>query len=56
MPEKNITYYAKFTEIPKATLTLDAGVGTLETSVYEMEIGADVSGLSPISCPSRRKG
>lgn len=45
MPEKNITYYAKFTEIPKATLTLDAGVGTLETSVYEMEIGADVSGF-----------
>lgn len=45
MPEKNITYYAKFTEIPKATLTLDAGVGTLETAVYEMEIGADVSGF-----------
>ncbi|HIU59411.1 MAG TPA: InlB B-repeat-containing protein [Candidatus Scatosoma pullistercoris] len=45
MPEKNITYYAKFTEIPKAMLTLDAGVGTLETAVYEMEIGADVSGF-----------
>lgn len=43
MPEQNITYYAKYTEIPRATLTLDAGVGTLETSSYSLEVGANVS-------------
>lgn len=44
MPDRNITYYAKFTELPKAKLSLDAGeVGTLETSEFEVTVGTNVS-------------
>ena len=42
MPAENRTYYAKFTAIKTATLTLDAAGGVLETSVFELEPGEKV--------------
>ena len=44
MPAENRTYYAKFTAIKTATLTLDAAGGVLETSVFELEATGAVFG------------
>lgn len=43
MPEKNTTYYAKFSELPKATLTLDAAQGTLSATSYQLAVGENVA-------------
>ncbi len=46
MPAKSATYYAKWTEAPKAALTLDAGeAGTLENAAYEAYEGQDLFAL-----------
>lgn len=42
MPEENVTYYAKYNEVETATLTLDAGLGSLSTTEYQLEVGTDV--------------
>lgn len=52
MPSNSITYYAKYTEIQYATLTLDAtNYGTLETKTYQVAVGANVAefltGITP---------
>jgi len=53
MPEKDTTYYAKFTEIPSAMLTLDAAQGTIATTSYKIAIGAKVApylqGVTPVA-------
>lgn len=43
MPEKSTTYYAGYTEVPKATLTLDAAQGSIDTTTYQIAIGANVA-------------
>lgn len=52
MPAENRTYYAKFTAIKTATLTLDAAVGVLETSVFELEAGEKVWRIVSQAVPS----
>lgn len=42
MPERDATYYAKWSEAPKATLTLVPGAGTLEKTTYEVYVGTDL--------------
>lgn len=42
MPSENVTYYAKFDKIATATLTLNAGLGTLTQTSFELEVGTDV--------------
>lgn len=43
MPEENVTYYAKFTDLQKATLTLDATeYGSLSTTQYSVVVGTNV--------------
>lgn len=56
MPEGDVTYYAKFTEIPFATLTLDAGVGTLTTGSYRVAVGENVSAFVANITPSVKDG
>lgn len=44
MPDEDITYYAKFSELPTAVLSLDAGEGgTLATSQFEVTVGTNIS-------------
>ena len=52
MPAENRTYYAKFTAIKTATLTLDAAGGVLETSVFELEAGEKVWQIVSQAVPS----
>lgn len=52
MPAENRTYYAKFTAIKTATLTLDAAGGVLETSVFELEAGEKVWRIVSQAVPS----
>lgn len=52
MPAENRTYYAKFTAIKTATLTLDAAGGVLETSVFELEPGEKVWRIVSQAVPS----
>ena len=52
MPAENRTYYAKFTAIKTATLTLDAAGGVLETSVFELEAGEKVWRIASQAVPS----
>lgn len=52
MPAENRTYYAKFTAIKTATLTLDAAGGVLETSVFELEAGEKVWRIVSKAVPS----
>lgn len=42
MPSENVTYYAKFDKIATAALTLNAGLGTLTQTSFELEVGTDV--------------
>lgn len=59
MPEKDVTYYAKFTEnLPEATatLTLDAGIGSLETTTYQLAIGTNVSRFLENIVPTVEEG
>lgn len=42
MPAENVTYYAKFDETEMAKLTLNAGLGTLAQTEYDLEVGTDV--------------
>lgn len=59
MPEKDVTYYAKFTEnSPEATatLTLDAGIGSLETTTYQLAIGTNVSRFLENIVPTVEEG
>ncbi len=44
MPEENKTYYAKFDEVAKGKLTLNAGEGgVLSQTEYMLEVGASIS-------------
>ena len=52
MPAENRTYYAKFTAIKTATLTLDAAGGVFETSVFELEAGEKVWRIVSQAVPS----
>lgn len=52
MPAENRTYYAKFTAIKTATLTLDAAGGVLETSVFELEADEKVWRIVSQAVPS----
>lgn len=52
IPAENRTYYAKFTAIKTATLTLDAAGGVLETSVFELEAGEKVWRIVSQAVPS----
>ena len=56
MPEENVTYYAKFDEIATAVLTLDAGLGTLDVTSYELEVGTDVFEFVSSLVPSAPEG
>lgn len=59
MPEKDVTYYAKFTEnAPEATatLTLDAGIGNLDTTTYQLVIGTNVSQFLKDIVPTVEEG
>ncbi len=56
MPGENVTYYAKFDEIATATLTLDAGLGTLDVTSYELAVGTDVSEFVSSIVPSASEG